>query len=86
MLPERDHSSLRRRHEWREFERAAVQWALISVACLAMWFIQGADGVLTIRRRDIQVGFWPAWPLVIGFFIVSTKAWATFARDDEDVT
>ena len=44
----------------------------------------GADGVISMRRRDIQVGFWPAWPLVIGFFVVSIRAWKTFARDDDE--
>ena len=61
-----------------------MNWVLISALCVGIWLIQGADGVMTLRRRDIQLGFWPAWPLVIGFFVVTVRAWKTFARDDED--
>ena len=84
MALERDGPELARRESWREFQRFVATYLLVGATCLGIWLIQGADGVITLRRRDVTVGFWPAWPLVIGFLLVAARAWRTFAHPNDE--
>lgn len=81
---ERRGSELEQRESWREFQRFVATYLLVGATCVGIWLIQGADGVLTVRRRDVTVGFWPAWPLVIGFLLVAARAWRTFVRPNDE--
>jgi len=68
-----------------EFQRYVMTYVVVSALAVGIWLIQGADGVITVRRgRDVHVGFWPAWPIVIGLILVATRAWQTFAHHDDD--
>ena len=67
-----------------DFQRYVMTYVLVSALAVGIWLIQGADGVITLRRREVHVGFWPAWPIVIGFILVAARAWQTFAHRGDD--
>jgi hypothetical protein len=67
-----------------DFQRHVATYVFVSAVAVGIWVIQGADGVVTIRHRDVGVGFWPAWPIVIGLLLVARSAWLTFAHSADD--